>query len=206
MRPWAMDARDYVEDIRRHEGCVLWLYCDVRGFVTVGIGNLVRSPDHAASLPFEHDGEVVATADEKRAAFIAVQDAFRPGLAASAYAHLTTIRMPLDYAVSLLESRLEHEFLPGVARVFHDCESWPLSARRAVVDMAYSLGIDGLVSGYPKFTGACLAQDWAAAADECHRRRKGEVASDPETWGPRNRWTRQMLLEAVALPQPQDFA
>ena len=38
-----MDIGDYFDDLEAHEGCCQWLYCDSRGFVTVGIGNLVAS-------------------------------------------------------------------------------------------------------------------------------------------------------------------
>jgi GH24 family phage-related lysozyme (muramidase) len=192
-----MNAKDFVNDISRHEGCILYLYCDLKGFVTVGIGNLVRSPDHAASLPFEHDDGAQATSDEKRSAYIAVQDAFLPGLLAKSYAHLTTIRMTLDFAGSLLERRLNEEFIPALARIFHGIDSWPMEASRAVVDMAYSLGINGLVSGYPKFVEACYARDWTACACECHRAKPGENPTDPMTWGTRNSWTREMFLLAA---------
>jgi GH24 family phage-related lysozyme (muramidase) len=192
-----LNAKDFVDDISRHEGCCYWLYCDLKGFVTVGIGNLVRSPDHAASLPFEHDDGAQATAEEKRSAYIAVQDAFRPGLLAKSYSHLMTIRMTLDFAESLLERRLTEEFLPALARIFHRIDSWPMEARRAVVDMAYSLGINGLVTVYPKFIAACYAKDWSACAKECHRAKPGENPADPMTWGPRNSWTREMFLLAA---------
>jgi GH24 family phage-related lysozyme (muramidase) len=193
-----MLAVDYVADIQKHEGFVPWLYADSRGCVTIGFGNLVCSPEAAEQLPMEHDDGVPAASAEKNAAFIAVQDAFRAGLLAAAYASKTTIRMDRSTADAMLARRLDGEFLPAIEQVFHDVESWPLPARRAVVDMVYSLGISGLVRGYPKFVDACHAKDWLAAAAECHRKRQGEDPTDPSTWGERNTWTRQMLLQASA--------
>jgi GH24 family phage-related lysozyme (muramidase) len=198
-----MKALEHVDDIRRHEGCVPYLYCDLRGFVTVGIGNLVRSPDHAASLPFAHHDEVPVTTDEKRSAFVTVQDAYQKGLLASAYASLTSIRMNLDACVSLLERRLSEEFFPAITRMFPDCYAWPSPARRATVDMFYSLGIYGFVHGFPMLTWQLQrpvnqgGPDFYACADECHRRKDGEDAANPATWGPRNSWTRDMFLRAI---------
>jgi hypothetical protein len=158
---------------------------------------LVRSPDHAASLPFYRPGGAPATVEQKRAAFVIVQGAFHKGLLANAYAPLADIRLSLDFCTLLLEQRLTGEFLPAIERAFPACDGWPLSARRAVVDMAYSLGINGLVAKYPRFMAACQTQDWEVAADECHRSREGEDPKRPDTWGGRNAWARAMLLEAA---------
>jgi GH24 family phage-related lysozyme (muramidase) len=53
--------------------------------------------------------------------------------------------------------------------------------------MAYNLGVGGL-SRFQELLKACDRGDWAAAAEECHRR----TCRDE-----RNEWTRELFIEAA---------
>jgi GH24 family phage-related lysozyme (muramidase) len=44
------------------EGVVSWMYLDIKGFVTVGVGNLLPDADSAAALPFIHGDDPAAVA------------------------------------------------------------------------------------------------------------------------------------------------
>jgi GH24 family phage-related lysozyme (muramidase) len=189
-----MDIGDYFDDLETHEGCTSWLYCDVRGFVTVGIGNLVASADAAKAYPFVHrDTNAWATDDEKAAGWQTIKDAFDATKSAAFYAGKCDLRLALDYVKSLVSTRLANEFIPGIVRLCPQFSTFPLPARRALVDMAYNLGVHGL-GMFPHMLAACNAGDWAMAAGQCHR------SSCRDT---RNAWTAQCFIDAeVATPGP----
>jgi hypothetical protein len=69
---------------------------------------------------------------------------------------------------------------------------YPRGAQEAITDMAYNLGISGLLAKFPKFVEAVQAQDWGSAAAQS--RRKGVGVS-------RNAQVRQLLEQAAAARQ-----
>lgn len=188
-----------IEPIKRWEGVVSWPYCDRHGFVTVGIGNLVRSPKHMATLPFVHPDGTPATNEEKELAYVKVQNNFVAKMSASFYAPLTSIRLGLDYMTNLVVERLEDEFIPDARKVFPDFDDWPLPARCATVDMLYSLGMGGYLDDYHNHKRHCEVRRFDLAALECHRKKEGEDAAKPETWKGRNLWTYNLYREASAV-------
>ena len=185
---------EYFDDLEAHEGSTTWLYCDVRGFVTVGIGNLVSSSDAAKAYPFVHrDTNAFATDEEKIAGWQAVKDAYNQTKSAMFYQSICDLRLALDYVKSLVATRLSNEFVPGIIRLCPRFASFPLPARRALVDMAFNLGVHGL-GMFPHMLAACNAGDWAMAAGQCHR----STCRDT-----RNAWTAQCFIDAeVATPGP----
>jgi GH24 family phage-related lysozyme (muramidase) len=181
-------ARDrIVDDLLRWEGNANHLYLDTHGLVTVGIGHLLRSPAAAQALPFidERTGHL-ATKEDIAAAFRHVgQD--RAGCRAEHYAKLTHLRLSDEVVREIATSRLENEFLPGLRREFPHFDDYPSSAQRALVDMAYNLGVGGL-GHFHKLRASCEAGDWAQAATECHRR---------TCRAERNDWTQALFLVAA---------
>jgi hypothetical protein len=123
-----MDIGDYFDDLEAHEGCCQWLYCDSRGFVTVGIGNLVASADAAKAYPFVHrDTNAWATDDEKAAGWQTIKDAFDATKSAAFYAGKCDLRLALDYVKSLVSTRLANEFIPGLVRLCPQFSTFPSS-------------------------------------------------------------------------------
>jgi GH24 family phage-related lysozyme (muramidase) len=184
------DFDDYFEDLESHEGCTTWLYCDSRGFVTIGIGNLVASPSACAKLPFRRSSGKIASVDEKYGAWARVNDAFDKAKSAAYYRGLTNLRLTDAFVHALVAHRLEAEFIPGVTRLCPGFANFPLPARRALVDMAYNLGVGGL-GMFPHMLAACNAGDWEMAAHQCHRSTCRDM---------RNAWTAQMFIDADATP------
>ena len=192
-----MDPSEYFDDLQAHEGCTTWLYCDVRGFVTVGIGNLVSSPDACAALPFRHMDGSAASRDEKLGAYVRVQDSFDKAHSAEFYRGLCDLRLTTEFVRDLVASRLANDFLPGIVRLCSGFAGFPQPARRALVDMAYNLGVHGL-GMFPHMLAACNAGDWEMAAGQCHR------SSCRDS---RNAWTAQCFIDAAVstpTPGPQD--
>lgn len=181
-----MNVSDYFDDLVAFEGCVTWLYCDVRGFVTIGIGNLVGLPKTSAALPLRHPDGRPAIPGEAETAWAHVTDAYRKDRLAAYYKACSDLRITVDDAKSMVARRLESEFIPGIKRICHDFDAWPLPARQAIVDMAYNLGVGGLAK-FVRLIAACQGQDWASAAAYCHRATSREA---------RNAWTAQRFLDA----------
>jgi GH24 family phage-related lysozyme (muramidase) len=188
---------EYLQDLIAHEGVIPWLYCDIKGLPTIGIGNLAGTEQAFVALPMVHQGGAHATDEEKRDVYARTLGAFAKGMTAMGYRCRSDLRLDHNDTLSLVTKRLETEFIPGIKAVCHDFDEWPLAARRATVDMGYSLGVHGLVHGHPSLVAALQARDWATAAGECHRRKDGEDPKDPTTWGTRNAWTRKMYLAAM---------
>ena len=188
------NTSDYFDDLQAHEGCCTWLYCDSRGYVTTGIGNLVADADACAALPWQHalanvgGSPAPVTDEQKRTAYANVLNAFGPTKpSAMSYRSISDLRLTLDFVVGLVEQRLEAESIPGIQELCPSFDEFPLPARRALVDMAYNLGVHGL-SHFNLMLTACNARDWATAARQCHR----STCRDS-----RNDWTAQMFASCT---------
>jgi GH24 family phage-related lysozyme (muramidase) len=179
----------------KHEGITTWMYCDVNGYVTVGVGDLVRSPDCAAVLPFQHADGRHSTDSARREAWETVRHFYVSTRQAASYAPLTDLRLEVHFCIARLASRLRSEFVPCVVTCCPDFESFPCGAQQVLVDICYNVGIAGFAH-FGRLIAACNAHNFAAAADHCHTRKDGENAADPRTWGKRNTWRRQRLIES----------
>ncbi|MDB4980057.1 MAG: hypothetical protein JWM82_809 [Myxococcales bacterium] len=175
-------------DLLHWEGDLKYLYVDTRGFVTTGIGQLVKDAAAARELPFiDMRTGRPATAQQIDQAFGAVQQ-LPKGRSDPWYATATHLRLPEETVRALAQSRLTNEFLPGLRRELPHFDSYPPSAQRALIDMAYNLGVGG-VGRFHGLRAACEAGDWSQAAAECHRR---------TCRAERNEWTRALFLRAGA--------
>ena len=147
------------------EGRTSYLYLCTGGKVTVGRGHALDKVDDARSFRFEIDGRA-ATDTELRRDYVAVAGA-KKGMVASYYASLTKCRMTeaeiqrlADYDVSV--------FLRALKAKLPNFDSYAESVQEALFDMAFNLGLAGLLKF--KHLMACVgAGAWAIAATECHR-------------------------------------
>lgn len=187
-------------DLLDHEGLIPWLYCDKKGFPTIGVGNLVSRAVDLLPMPMFHIGSgKMATDEEKRDCWARVAEAFVTGAGAIVYRKCSDLRISKDYARELARSRVRSEFVPALERIYPAFPRWPASAQRAAVDMTYSLGVAGYVDGYPNHVAACRAGDFARAGLESVRAsgRVEPLPGDPEGLGRRNLWTRALFAQAA---------
>jgi len=185
----------YLDDSLAHleifEGTVPWMYLDTRGFVTVGVGELLATADKAETLAFvDPDGEP-STQD-------AILDEFNrvsglvPAKVAAFYRSPTSPVLPHAEIDTLLMNHLN--FFDGqLASRFPDYASFPDPAKLGLLDMIYNLGQVGLFQHFPHFMAAVDKQDWLGAAANCHRVGPSQA---------RNDWTRQQFLAAAAAATP----
>lgn len=183
----ALDVRALYRELTRWEGSRRHMYVDTRGNVTTGVGHLLRDGNAAASLPWFHRASgKAATPEEIRTAFRDVA-AMGAGRKADFYQSGSDLVLSEAKLEQLAAIRLEREFLPGLRRLFPHFDGYPPAAQRALVDMAYNLGVGGL-GKFENLIAACERGDFRTAADECNRR-----SSRPE----RNDATRALFLEAA---------
>lgn len=179
----------FVEDVIRWEGCVPWLYCDVLGYVTIGVGNLVKTAQDADRIPLYWPAGSALSTDEKRTEWQKVAAAYnkaRP-VSAQAYAGLSKARMRKEDVVALVTRRIGNEFLPGIRKLCPGFDDFPLAAQSALVDIAYNCGMGGLAK-FSKMLAACNTENWKRAAETCHRKTSREA---------RNQWAHDKFMEAA---------
>jgi GH24 family phage-related lysozyme (muramidase) len=195
-----IDVRAFMADLRRWEGEHRFMYVDTRGYVTTGIGHLLKKAEAALDLPWQHKATGQrATPAEVRAVFERMCEKWADykrenpngkGIPAPKFEPVSDLVLPDGFATKLAIDRLQGEFLPKLKALFPGFDSCPVPAQRALVDMAYNLGVDGLKKKFPSFVAAWRDGDFALAAKESER-----SSSRAE----RNDATRNLLLEAAQL-------
>jgi len=164
----AVDVEELKEKIKIQEGCINHMYLDTRGYVTVGVGHLIRDPAHARELPFvfRRNGSM-ATADEIINEYHILKE--QPvGLRATSYEPYTQLILPDTEIESLLDQHIE-EFTKGLKSNFQGFDDFPPPAQEALYDMAFNLGMSGLINKFPKMVAAAQNGQWNVCATECRR-------------------------------------
>lgn len=162
----------------KHEGAIRgragvpWMYLDVLGKVTTGLGYLIDSPSAAATLPwkrpdgslasreeiFEDWGKVKAHANDKT-----YTDA---GGGSDIQAALTTLRLDDDGINQSTAARLD-QFAQDLYQSFPAWDTWPADAQLGLLSMAWAMG-PNFAHKFPKFSAAAnlLRPDFETMAEE----------------------------------------
>jgi GH24 family phage-related lysozyme (muramidase) len=172
------------------EGRVNHMYLDVKGLVTIGIGNLIDPSRVALTLPFQCSNGSLATKEQiafewrkmKLNKQLAQQGAGAAGRIASL--HLS------DEAISELVVTVLHRNDDALIHEIPAIRMWPADAQLAFHSMAWAMGT-GFVHKFPRFIHSCLLQDWEKAASECLMKTAGNPGLIP-----RNRANQKLLLAA----------
>lgn len=144
------------------EGCVPWLYCDVRGLVTTGIGNLIDPIGAALPLPW-------LDASGSPASLAAVRDEWTrvKSLGGGLEFHHYRGELHLDDAAiaELVGSRLDAD-VTILLHAFPAFASFPAPAQAAICSMAWAMGA-GFPASWPRLSGFVSNRDWTGAAGDC---------------------------------------
>jgi GH24 family phage-related lysozyme (muramidase) len=178
---------EVLSDFENWEGKISHMYLDTKGLVTVGVGKMLPDTAAAQELDFVRraDGGA-ASADEIAADFNAVS-AQAAGRLAATYKKYTNLDLP-DEAIGDLLKTVVEGFENDLEQCYAGYDNYPLSAKRALLDMIYNLGLDGLLK-FKKMKASVEAGDWTTAAAQCHRNGPSEA---------RNNWTRDLFLDAAS--------
>jgi GH24 family phage-related lysozyme (muramidase) len=156
----------------RLEGFLPYLYLDILGYVTCGMGNLVDPVSMALSLPWLTSSGDPADQATITAAWHAV-DACRSdpkgkrqtsGLATKygqAFASVTAIRLSEDGIQQLIDRQVAANELE-LRKHFTAYDTMPADGQMAINSMAWAMGA-GFPAMFKTFTAAVNAGDWATA-------------------------------------------
>ena len=180
--------QNFLQFTKPLEGTVNYMYLDIKGLVTVGIGNLIDPVSSASALPFVHNTDnSPASQSEIQAEWTKVKN--NAALAQQGYKAaappFTTLHLT-DAAISQLVTNQLNAVQTTLKQTFTAFENWPADAQLGVLSMAWALGA-GFASTWPLFKSACLSQNWSAAAQNCQISTAGNAGV-----GPRN--TADVLL------------
>lgn len=179
---WAEIAADFAN----WEGRKSFMYVDTVGRVTVGVGLMLPDVAAAQKLKFvtRTDGKPASAsaiaADFQR---VSAQPKAKP---ANSYKAFTQLDLPEAVIDDLLKT-LVTKFEQGLKVNFAGYDAYPAPAKRALMDMVYNLGLEGLLK-FKNLKKAAESGSWAVAARECERRGPSQA---------RNDWTRDMFLKAA---------
>lgn len=171
----------FVRFTAQYEGVVAWMYQDVKGLVSTGIGNLIDPVQMAVVLPFVHEDGSPAGRDEIVAEWLRVKN--QPpsnGKTAAQLGHLyarqvTRLHLTPAGIQQVVENKLnQNDAL--LRKRFPAFEQWPADAQLATHSMAWACGP---AFRFPKLEAALRALDFRMAAVECRMDETGNPGLKP---------------------------
>ena len=173
-----------VEAITGFETVIPWMYLDTNSIVTVGIGNALETLVEAVGLPFRDGNGNISSADKVQHDYLRVKG-MKPGFVARYYRvpNSPTLSIPAIKDLAAKHVRKDAEALEPQMDGFSRA---PQCAQIALLDMAYNLGIAGLMK-FGNLRDAISKGDYESAANNCHRKSISEE---------RNSWTQNQFLKA----------
>lgn len=123
------------------EGYCNYMYCDVKGLVTTGEGNLIDDVASACALTWRHPDGSIATSDEVTLSWHTVKVApssMWPG-GGAAYAALTTIRLDDACISAIINARLAIDEAVLVKRL-PNYACLPADAQMGILSIAWAAG------------------------------------------------------------------
>ncbi len=181
-----------------------WMYQDVKGLVSTGLGNLIDPVALAIGLPFVHLDGTPATREDIVAEWTRIKHLGPDvrGRTAAELGHLyakpyTRLRLTPVGIEQLVMSKL-HSNEQMIAGIFKDWEDWPADAQLATHSMAWACGAGIFTprSGdkfWPKLTAALHALDLRTAAVECFMPEEARIGG----LRPRNKANRILYTNAA---------
>jgi GH24 family phage-related lysozyme (muramidase) len=180
-------CEEVVKYLREHEGVVRYMYLDVVGLVTIGVGFMLPNADAVTALNLvRRSDSAPASADEKRQDWESVhsQGKAKP---AQTYEQFTKLELP-DSEIDRELTKRVNDFQRNLTSRFPSFDGFPDEAQIGLLDLIYSLGPRGLFNGYPKLCAAAELGNWKACAEQSTRRNVSDN---------RNADLKQLFLDAA---------
>lgn len=176
------------------EGVVRWMYLDIKGLVTVAIGNLIDPVSLALSVPFVWPDGTAATSSEIRTEWQKVKS--NTSLARKGYRaaeNVSQLRLT-DEGVEALVHKVLRTFDAEMLKRYPAWESWPADAQLATFAMAWACG-PAFGRTFKGLDASLKRGDWKSAATQC----RIDDSKNPGVT-PRNKAMRQLYFLAAAMP------
>jgi hypothetical protein len=178
------------------------MYLDIKGLVTVGVGNLIDPVTAATGLPFrfkDKPGIAIPGKLATRAEITAEWNSLKGDQSLAQKGHracapITNLELDDDAIDDLIGARLnQNEAYLKRQKAFRDLDNWPADAQLGLLSMAWAMGPGGPPK-FRNFSAACEKQDFDTAAEQC----KISEAGNPGVV-PRNRANRSLFHNAAAV-------
>ncbi|MBN3496386.1 peptidoglycan-binding domain-containing protein [Arthrobacter pascens] len=172
---WDQVSENFYSFTEPLEGQVLWMYQDILGKVTIGLGHLIDSEDAAISLsdegaPFylRNDNNQAST-DQIATEWRAVKSDSEHTGRAWEYEPSTNLRINREGCAELTKNRLlSFESKLKETAEFGTLDEWPADAQLGLLSMAWAMGpAFGQGGKWPSFRQACSTMNWLDAAAKC---------------------------------------
>jgi hypothetical protein len=171
----------------KFEGHVPYMYLDVKGLVTVGVGNLVDPLEAAQALPFRFKNRTGIAAPGSPGTQDQIAEEWQtlknnPALGTQgckACEPITQLELSDDAIDSLILERLtKNESFLKRQPWFVDFDTWPADAQLGLLSMAWAMGPAG-PGQFSNFRAACQKLDFNTAAAECKMNEAGNPGVVP---------------------------
>ena len=172
------------------EGRVPWMYLDIRGLVTIGIGNLIDPISEALRLDMvKPDGKPASESDIRQEWTLVKSLQKLAPQGHRSFEKLAQLRMTDNAIETMVLSKLDRNdrFL---ANRFRGWEDMPASAQMGVHSMSWAMGP---AFSFPRFQKALMAGDWRTCANECRM----DDSKNPGLT-PRNKANEKLFLFCLA--------
>ena len=171
----------------RFEGRVPFMYLDIKGLVTVGVGNLIDPVQAAQALPFCFKNKPGITAPGSPATPDQIAEEWQTLKSNSSLATkghtacepITQLELSGEAIDSLILGRLgQNESFLKRQPWFQNFDTWPADAQLGLLSMAWAMGPGG-PGGFPNFRVACQNMNFNTAAAECRMSEAGNPGLIP---------------------------
>lgn len=158
------------------EGEVLWMYQDILGKVTIGLGHLIDSESAALAVPgegapfYQKSDNTQASPEQITAEWRTVKSDTQHTGRAQQYKSITDLRITTEGCAELTRNRLRSfESTLQKTPEFATLGEWPADAQLGLLSMAWAMGPAFAQGGkWPGFRRTCSDMDWLAAAANCN--------------------------------------
>lgn len=179
------------------EGVIQYMYLDVGGNVTVGLGHLLASADKAKGLPFlDRNTKVISHKKHVENAFNLVKNSGFAGAPASKFKNLTHMDLSRTAIEQLFDADVD-EFVKQLGFFFKGYETYPAKVQLAMLDMAYTMGTKNFFDIFKKFRAALALRNWIRLADESERSKQDSNGVPIPNMPARNSIVKQWILDAI---------
>lgn len=168
------------------EARIPYMYLDIKGLVTVGVGNLIdverpsdtthlqKVLDELVKLPFVYKrsepnaGKRASAADILAEWKTVKRKQEGAGLGYKTFANVTKLELE-NHAIDALAlekaDAMERELKRDTA--FSHFDQWPADGQLGLLSMAWALGAPKIKASWPNFKAACRQEDFDAALKHC---------------------------------------
>jgi GH24 family phage-related lysozyme (muramidase) len=174
--------------MEKYEGKINYMYLDSKGYVTVGVGHLLKDLASAQKLSFKKSNNMLASKDEIKADYEAVKKQPKNRLASFYKKHVKLKLSDLD--INTLTNKHIDNFESELKRIFPQFSTYPSEVRLALFDIIFNVGMTDLNNKWPGLKKAVKAKDWSEAAKESNR--KAPISTE------RNKYVKDLFEKAAA--------